>query len=92
MRILFLKKIIIPFFLHRVKPKKMYDKVNFKKSCAIVVGSEKKGISDFWKEKCCELIKLPMLGLINSLNVSVSAAIILYEVNRQRNGKKNSFK
>ena len=63
----------------------------FKKSCAIVVGSEKKGISDFWKEKCCELIKLPMLGLINSLNVSVSAAIILYEVNRQRNIEINSF-
>ena len=88
----FFKKNNYSIFSTSSKAKKMYDKVNFKKSCAIVVGSEKKGISDFWKEKCCELIKLPMLGLINSLNVSVSAAIILYEVNRQRNGKKNSFK
>ena len=87
----FFKKNNYSIFSTSSKAKKIYDKVNFKNSCAIVVGSEQKGISNFWKEKCCELIKLPMLGLINSLNVSVSAAIILYEVNRQRNIEINSF-
>ena len=81
----FFKKNNYSIFSTSSKAKKIYYKVNYKNSCAIIVGSEQKGISNFWKEKCCELIKLPMLGLINSLNVSVSAAILLYEVNRQKN-------
>ena len=40
-------------------------------------------ISKFWNTKSDELIKIPMLGSIDSLNVSVSTAIVLYEINRQ---------
>ena len=62
---------------------KNIDKINYNKSCAVVVGSENLGISKFWDTKSDELIKIPMLGSIDSLNVSVSAAIVIYEINRQ---------
>ncbi len=51
---------------------------------ALVLGSEGKGISKIVKEKCDGLISLPMLGEINSLNVSVASAVIIYEILRQR--------
>lgn len=51
---------------------------------AIVIGNEGKGIGRLIKEKCDFLIKLPMFGRINSLNASVAASVIMYEVVRQR--------
>tara|TARA_B100000524_G_scaffold340765_1_gene234199 strand:+ start:1100 stop:1888 length:789 start_codon:yes stop_codon:yes gene_type:complete len=60
-----------------------YHSIKYKNSCAIIFGSENLGISEFWKNKSDKLIKIPMLGRIDSLNVSVSAGIILSEVNRQ---------
>lgn len=51
----------------------------------IVVGNEGEGISRLVKENCDVLIKIPMTGKINSLNASVSAAISIYEVLRQKN-------
>ncbi len=51
---------------------------------AIVVGSEGKGISRLVKENCDVLVKIPMYGKVNSLNASVSAGLILYEVVRNR--------
>ena len=51
---------------------------------AIVVGSEGKGISRLVKENCDILVKIPMYGKVNSLNASVSAGLILYEVVRNR--------
>ncbi|MFS1514696.1 23S rRNA (guanosine(2251)-2'-O)-methyltransferase RlmB [Chengkuizengella sp. SCS-71B] len=50
----------------------------------IVIGNEHKGIGRLIKEKCDFLIKLPMYGQINSLNASVAAGVIMYEVVRQR--------
>ncbi|HEX3048337.1 MAG TPA: 23S rRNA (guanosine(2251)-2'-O)-methyltransferase RlmB [Bacillota bacterium] len=50
----------------------------------VVMGSEGKGISRLVKEHCDQIIRLPMWGRINSLNVSVATGIILYEVRRRR--------
>ncbi len=59
--------------------------VNFKEPTAIVFGSESDGLSDFWLNNCDRHIIIPMHGQIDSLNVSVSAAIITFEAIRQRN-------
>lgn len=53
----------------------------------IVVGSEGSGISRIVKEKCDFLVRLPMLGHVESLNASVAASIVLYEAVRQRQMK-----
>ncbi|MBZ4655244.1 MAG: methyltransferase, TrmH family, group 3 [Peptococcaceae bacterium] len=50
----------------------------------VVMGSEGKGLGKLVKEKCDFLVSIPMLGRINSLNVSVATSIILYEILRQR--------
>lgn len=62
-----------------------YTKTDFTGSCALVIGSEGFGISKLIQKKCDFMIKLPMLGKINSLNASVAAGIFMYEVLRQRN-------
>lgn len=62
-----------------------YTKTDFTGSCALVIGSEGFGISKLIQKKCDFMIKLPMLGQINSLNASVAAGIFMYEVLRQRN-------
>lgn len=51
---------------------------------ALVIGSEGKGISRLVKEKCDFLVKLPMKGQLSSLNASVAASVLMYEVIRQR--------
>ena len=51
---------------------------------AIVMGTEATGLTDIWRENADARIKIPMLGQLDSLNVSVSAAILLYEAVRQR--------
>lgn len=51
---------------------------------ALVIGSEGSGISRLIKEKCDFLVRLPMVGKISSLNASVAAAVLMYEVFRQR--------
>lgn len=53
----------------------------------IVVGSEGKGLSRLIKETCDEIVSLPMMGQVNSLNASVAGSILLYEVVRQRRTK-----
>ena len=62
-----------------------YYNQDLKGPLAIVVGSEGFGMSRLVKENCDFLVKIPMKGKITSLNASVSAGIILYEVVRQRN-------
>lgn len=61
-----------------------YDEQDYKGNIAVVVGSEGKGISRLVKENCDVLVKIPMYGKVNSLNASVSAGLILYEVVRNR--------
>ncbi len=54
---------------------------------AIVMGAESSGLSELWRQNADEHIRIPMLGRLDSLNVSVSAAILLYEAIRQRNSR-----
>jgi 23S rRNA (guanosine2251-2'-O)-methyltransferase len=61
----------------------VYD-FDFKIPLAIVIGNENQGIGRLIKEKCDFLVKLPMAGQINSLNASVAASVLMYEVVRQR--------
>lgn len=57
---------------------------NFKGAVALVIGSEGRGISKLTKEKCDVLVKIPMAGNITSLNASVAAGIMMYEVLKQK--------
>ncbi|TYP67736.1 23S rRNA (guanosine(2251)-2'-O)-methyltransferase RlmB [Paenibacillus methanolicus] len=57
---------------------------NFDLPLGIVIGNEAKGIGRLIREKCDFLVKLPMHGQLNSLNASVAAGVLMYEVVRQR--------
>lgn len=61
-----------------------YDEQDYKGGVGIVIGSEGSGMSRLVKENCDFLIKIPMKGKINSLNASVSAGIVMYEIMKQR--------
>jgi len=61
-----------------------FIEVDYKLPVCLVIGSEGKGISRLVKEKCDLMVRLPMKGHVNSLNASVAAAIMMFEVYRQR--------
>ena len=63
---------------------KRFDRVDFSGAVALVIGSEGRGLSRLVRESCDFLVTLPMNGQINSLNASVAAGILMYEVVRQR--------
>lgn len=65
--------------------KNFYYNQDYNMPIAIVIGSEGKGMSRLTKENCDFLVKIPMKGKINSLNASVSAGIVIYEVVKNRN-------
>ena len=54
---------------------------------AIVLGNEATGLSDAWAAPDVESLRLPMLGVADSLNVAVAGAVLLYEARRQRDGQ-----
>jgi 23S rRNA (guanosine2251-2'-O)-methyltransferase len=64
--------------------KRLYNEADLKLPTVLVVGSEGSGLSRLVKERCDEVVKIPMRGRINSLNASVATGIALYEVLRQR--------
>ncbi len=63
---------------------KAYTEVDYKIPLALILGNEEKGIRKLTADSCDMLIKIPMPGKIQSLNVSVSAGILLFEILRQR--------
>jgi len=63
---------------------KMHYDTDLKGALAIIIGSEGEGMSRILKEKCDFLVKIPMLGQIESLNASVAAGVLIYEAVRQR--------
>jgi len=62
-----------------------YTKVDYKIPIALIVGNEEKGIRKLTADKCDHLVKIPMKGKIQSLNVSVATGVLLFEILRQRN-------
>jgi TrmH family RNA methyltransferase len=62
----------------------MYSDVDMREPLAIAVGTEDEGLTDFWMSNADVKVKIPMMGKVNSLNVSVSTALIVYEAVRQR--------
>ena len=57
---------------------------NFSGGVALVIGNEGKGLSRLIKEKCDDVVSIPMVGKVNSLNASVAAGILMYEVMTDR--------
>jgi TrmH family RNA methyltransferase len=61
-----------------------YDEVDLKKGVAIILGTEQLGLTELWMERATLKVKMPMLGKMDSLNVSNAASVMMYEVVRQR--------
>jgi len=64
--------------------KQLYYEVDYKMDCALVLGAEGHGMHEQIRKRCDFLVSIPMLGKIASLNVSVAAAVVMYEIARQR--------
>jgi TrmH family RNA methyltransferase len=63
----------------------IYSDVNLRQPAAIAVGTEDEGLTEFWMSNADIKVRIPMIGKVNSLNVSVSTALVVYEALRQRN-------
>ena len=61
-----------------------YTEVDYRRPAAIVLGSEARGLTDVWSADDVTPVRLPMLGVADSLNVSATAAVLFYETVRQR--------
>lgn len=68
----------------RVDGRNVFDGVDLRGPLAIVLGSEASGLGAAWREPGVDAVRLPMYGAADSLNVSVAAAVLLYEARRQR--------
>ncbi len=68
-----------------LKGKAAYTKIDYKMPVALIMGNEEKGIRKLTADLCDILVKIPMEGKLQSLNVSVATGIVLYEILRQRN-------
>ena len=61
-----------------------YTRQDLRVPLAVAVGTEDEGLTDFWMDQADLKVRIPMLGKVNSLNVSIAAALIVYEAVRQR--------
>jgi 23S rRNA (guanosine2251-2'-O)-methyltransferase len=66
--------------------KQLYTEWDWKLPSAIMLGNEGHGLHRLVRENCDTLVRIPVLGNLNSLNVSVAAGVLLYEARRQRSG------
>ena len=82
--IAFLRKRGIKSYAAALTASLPYHETDFICPCAIVMGSEANGLTDTWLDNADEKIKIPMFGKVDSLNVSTSAAILVFEAKRQR--------
>jgi TrmH family RNA methyltransferase len=63
---------------------RFYHETDYRLPAAIIMGSEAMGLSKKWLDEADELVKIPMMGKVDSMNVSASAAIVVFEALRQR--------
>ena len=82
--IAFLLKNNINFYSATLQNSTFYHTQDYTQPTAIVVGTEATGLSQPWREKATQNIIIPMQGEIDSMNVSVAAAILIFEAKRQR--------
>ena len=80
----FLQQNNINFYSATLQNSNEYYKEDYTKPTALVVGTEATGLTEIWREKSTKNINIPMQGEIDSMNVSVAAAILLFEAKRQR--------
>ena len=85
--IAWLKKNHIQILSAQLQDSSLYYDTPMTGPTAIVMGTESTGLTDIWRETADKHIRIPMLGALDSLNVSVSAAILLFEAVRQRSGE-----
>ena len=64
-----------------------YDEIDYNMDCALVFGAEGHGLHDLVRKTCDFVVRIPMAGKVASLNVSVAAGIVMYEVARQRKNR-----
>jgi TrmH family RNA methyltransferase len=80
-----LKSLNVNIYAAELEASEFYQNIDFRQPSAIVMGTEADGLTLFWINNATKRIKVPMLGKIDSLNVSVSTAVITFEAMRQRN-------
>jgi TrmH family RNA methyltransferase len=83
--IAWLKEKGIKIYTAQLQDSEWYYDTDMKGGTAIIMGTEATGLTDIWRKAADAHIKIPMLGRLDSLNVSVSAAILMFEAVRQRN-------
>ena len=83
----FLKENKIDFYAATLQNSTSYHVQDYTTSTALVVGTEATGLSQEWRDNATQNIIIPMQGEIDSMNVSVAAAILIFEAKRQRNFK-----
>ena len=83
----FLQQNKINFYSATLQNSTSYHTQDFTKPTALIVGTEATGLSQEWRDKATQNINIPMQGAIDSMNVSVAAAILIFEAKRQRNFK-----
>ena len=86
--IAFLKARGIQILTAQLQDSSLYYDTDMQRGTAIVMGTESTGLTDQWRQAADAHIRIPMLGQLDSLNVSVSAAILLFEAVRQRQSQK----
>ena len=79
-----LQNLDITSYAAELRAAEFYQQTDFTHPSAIVMGTEANGLSDFWLKNATKRIKIPMRGKIDSLNVSVSTAVLTFEAMRQR--------
>ena len=85
-----LKAAGIKIYTAQLQDSEWYYDTDMKGGTAIVMGTEATGLTDCWRKAADAHIKIPMLGRLDSLNVSVSAAILMFEAVRQRNSVRHN--
>ena len=83
----FLEEKNISIFSATLQNSNTYTREDYTRGCALVVGSEATGLTEIWRSSAKQHIYIPMEGQVDSMNVSVAAAILIFEAKRQRQTK-----